>query len=45
MSGTDKLIVNAAITGMIPQKKDTPHVPVSVEEIVASARRVRDAGA
>ncbi len=45
MSESNKLIVNAAITGMIPTKKNTPYVPTTIEEIVASARRVRDAGA
>lgn len=29
-----KLIINAAITGMIPKKKDTPFVPVTVDEII-----------
>ena len=29
-----KIIVNLAPTGMIPTKKMTPHVPVSVDEIV-----------
>lgn len=41
----DKLIINAAITGMVPQKSDTPHVPITVDEIVADIKRVRDAGA
>lgn len=41
----DKLIINAAITGMVPMKSDTPHVPITVEEIVADIARVRDAGA
>lgn len=41
----DDLIINAAITGMVPTKKDTPHVPVSPEEIIADVRRCRDAGA
>lgn len=41
----DKLIINAAITGMVPMKADNPHVPISVEEIIADARRCRDAGA
>jgi uncharacterized protein (DUF849 family) len=31
------LIVNAALTGMVPTKADTPHVPVSAEEVVADA--------
>jgi uncharacterized protein (DUF849 family) len=41
----DKLIINAAITGMVPTKRDNPFVPLSVEEIIAEARRVRAAGA
>ena len=39
------LIINAAITGMIPMRADTPHVPLTVEEIIADARRCFDAGA
>lgn len=45
MKPYDKLIINAAITGMVPMKKDTPHVPISVDEIIAEAKRCRDAGA
>lgn len=45
MSNADQLIINAAITGMVPTKENTPYVPLTVDEIVASARRVRDAGA
>lgn len=41
----DKLIVNAALTGMVPQKKDNPHVPIAVAEIIADARRCYEAGA
>jgi 3-keto-5-aminohexanoate cleavage enzyme len=41
----DKLIINAAITGMVPRKEDNPHLPVAVPEIIAEARRCRDAGA
>lgn len=32
-----KLIINAAITGMVPRKKDSPHVPITVDEIVEDA--------
>lgn len=39
------LIINAAITGMVPTKTDTPHVPITPEEIIADVRRCRDAGA
>jgi 3-keto-5-aminohexanoate cleavage enzyme len=45
MSATDKLIVNAAITGCVLYKSDTPHLPVTLDEIVDCARRVQDAGA
>lgn len=41
----DPLIINAAITGMVPMKADNPHVPITPEEIIADARRCRDAGA
>jgi uncharacterized protein (DUF849 family) len=41
----DKLIINAALTGMVPTRRDSPHVPLRVEEIVADARRCCDAGA
>lgn len=41
----DKLIINAAITGMVPMKEDNPHVPISPMEIAADARRCREAGA
>ena len=41
----DALIVNAAITGMVPLKTDNPNVPLTPEEIVADVRRCRDAGA
>lgn len=41
----DKLIINAAITGMVPRKADNATVPVQGDEIVAEARRVFDCGA
>ncbi len=41
----DKLIINAAITGMVPTKADNPHVPLTPTEIIADARRCCDAGA
>ncbi len=41
----DPLIINAAITGMVPMRKDSPHVPLQPNEIIADARRCRDAGA
>lgn len=39
------LIINAALTGVIPGKADSPHVPVTVDEIVADGVRCLDAGA
>lgn len=45
MNPAEKLIINAAITGMVPTKRDNPHVPVTVEEIVADTKRCCDAGA
>ncbi|MBN1362687.1 MAG: 3-keto-5-aminohexanoate cleavage protein [Sedimentisphaerales bacterium] len=42
---TDKLIINAALTGMVPTQADNPNLPCTPEEIVADARRCRDAGA
>ena len=40
-----KLIVNAALTGMVLSKDQNPHVPETPEEIAADCARVRDAGA
>lgn len=39
------LVINVCLTGMIPTREQTPHVPLSVEEIVADAVAVCDAGA
>lgn len=39
------LIINACITGMVPTKLSTRHVPVSADEIIEDAIRVYDAGA
>lgn len=41
----EPLIINAALTGMVPMRKDSPHVPISPQEIIADAIRCRDAGA
>ncbi len=41
----DKLIINAAITGMVPKKKDTPYLPVTVNEIIEDAVKCVHAGA
>ena len=39
------LIINVCPTGMIPTRASTPHVPLSVDEIVQDAIAVADAGA
>ena len=39
------LVINAALTGMVPTKADNPFVPITMEEITADARRCVDAGA
>jgi uncharacterized protein (DUF849 family) len=41
----DDLIVNLAPTGMIPTHEDTPHVPITPEEVAADVRRCADHGA
>lgn len=38
------LIINFAPTGMIPTKEMTPHVPITVEEIVEGVHRAVDIG-
>jgi len=40
-----KLIINAALTGVIPTKADNPHVPVSPQEVIEDAAKCCDAGA
>jgi 3-keto-5-aminohexanoate cleavage enzyme len=40
-----KLLVNCALTGMVPTKDDTPHVPVTPEEIARDAKLCIEAGA
>lgn len=44
MSLTEKLIVNAAITGCVVNKSDTPYLPVTKAEIVDCAKQLRDIG-
>ena len=39
------LMINVCLTGMVPTKVSTPHVPLSVDEIVEDAIAVYDAGA
>ena len=40
-----KLIINAALTGIVPSKEQTPFVPITPEEIASDAKRVYDLGA
>lgn len=40
-----KLIINAAVTGMVPSRESTPHVPLTPAEIVEDAVRCIRAGA
>ncbi|HUA39001.1 MAG TPA: 3-keto-5-aminohexanoate cleavage protein [Candidatus Sulfopaludibacter sp.] len=39
------LIINAAITGMVPMPSDNASLPVTVKQIITEARRCADAGA
>lgn len=45
LSSYSPLIINVALTGMVPTKRLTPYVPISVDEIVEDAIKVHDAGA
>jgi len=40
-----KLIITVALTGNVPTKQMTPHLPVTADEIAADVRRCADAGA
>jgi 3-keto-5-aminohexanoate cleavage enzyme len=40
-----KLIINAALTGIIPTRDQTPHVPITPAEIAREAKQVYDLGA
>ena len=41
----EKLIITVAPTGSLPQKKNTPHVPITPAEIIETAVRCESAGA
>jgi 3-keto-5-aminohexanoate cleavage enzyme len=41
----DKLIITVAPTGSVPRKKDTPHLPVTPDEIAETAYRCEQEGA
>ena len=44
MMSTKGLIINFTPTGMIPNKEMTPHVPVTIDEIVEDVRRAVEIG-
>jgi len=41
----EKLIINAAITGMVLTQKDNPHLPCTIKEIIEEVKCCRNAGA
>jgi 3-keto-5-aminohexanoate cleavage enzyme len=41
----EKLIINAALTGMVPTKSDNPGLPVTPDEVASDVRACRKAGA
>jgi uncharacterized protein (DUF849 family) len=41
----NKLIINVALTGMTPIKKDTPFVPITIDEIIDDAIKCVNVGA
>jgi uncharacterized protein (DUF849 family) len=41
---TDELVINLCPTGMVPTRADTPHVPLTPQEVAADVRRCADAG-
>jgi 3-keto-5-aminohexanoate cleavage enzyme len=45
MDITSPLVINLALTGMVPYRKDNPHVPITSDEIAADAERCFQAGA
>ena len=44
MFSSNNLIINFTPTGMIPTKDMTPHVPISVNEVIEDVHRAWDAG-
>jgi uncharacterized protein (DUF849 family) len=42
---SDELIINLAPTGMVPMRTDSPHVPLTTDEVAADVRRCADLGA
>jgi len=45
MTALPPLVINAALTGMVPRKKDNPHVPETPHEIAEDVERCVAAGA
>ncbi len=41
----DELIINLAPTGMVPTRADSPHVPLTPDDVAADVRRCADLGA
>lgn len=39
-----KIIINACLTGMVPQKRDNPHVPITPKEIIKDALELAEIG-
>ena len=44
MEKSNKIIINYCPTGMIPTKGTTPHVPISVEEIIEQTHEAYEVG-
>ena len=42
---TDKVIITAALTGVLAIRQQSPYIPYTPDEIAAEARRCADAGA
>lgn len=42
---SDVLVMNAALTGMVPTRQDSPFVPLTAEEVAADAWQAWEAGA
>ena len=45
MDRESSLIINVALTGIVPTKRQNPNLPETPEEIADDCARVRDAGA
>ena len=40
----DKTIINFTPTGMLMTKKDTPYIPISIDEIVSDVKKAYEIG-